>query len=129
MTNDQFPMTNDGGRAQRAVKGLHGTPIRNWSLAIGIWSFPAIIRDVSLVVPAGVRIQDVENALWEAAPKILADTDLFDDYEGEGMPDGKKSLAFHLIFQSEERTLTDAEVNREFDKIVKAVKAKGWEVR
>ena len=94
-----------------------------------IAKFPAIIRDVSLVVPAGVRIQDVENALWEAAPKILADTDLFDDYEGEGMPEGKKSLAFHLIFQSEERTLTDAEVNREFDKIVKAVKAKGWEVR
>jgi hypothetical protein len=45
MTNDQFPMTNDGGRAQRAVKGLHGNTIRNWSLAIGIWSFPAIIRE------------------------------------------------------------------------------------
>jgi hypothetical protein len=45
MTNDQFSMTNDGGRAQRAVKGLHGHTIRHWSLVIGIWSFHAIIRE------------------------------------------------------------------------------------
>jgi hypothetical protein len=46
MTNDQFAMTNDGGRAQRAVKEHHGNAIRNWSFAIGIWSFPAIIRQL-----------------------------------------------------------------------------------
>jgi hypothetical protein len=45
MTNDQFPMTNDGGRTWRAVNELQRNAIRNWSLGIGIWSFPAIIRE------------------------------------------------------------------------------------
>jgi hypothetical protein len=45
MTNDQFPMTNDGGRDWRAVEGLHRHTFRGWSLVIGIWSFPAIIRE------------------------------------------------------------------------------------
>jgi hypothetical protein len=46
MTNDQFPMTIDGGHAERAVKGLHGNPIRTWSLAIGIWSFPGFFANI-----------------------------------------------------------------------------------
>jgi hypothetical protein len=45
MTNDQFPKTNGGGRAERAVNGAIRNEIRSWSLAIGIWSFPRIIRD------------------------------------------------------------------------------------
>jgi hypothetical protein len=45
MTNDQFPMTNGGGRAGRAVRRLHGDPIRNWSFVIGIWSFPRLFAN------------------------------------------------------------------------------------
>jgi len=45
MTNDQFPMTNDGGGAERAVKWLPATGISHWSLAIGICSLPEIIRE------------------------------------------------------------------------------------
>jgi hypothetical protein len=45
MTNDQFPMTNDGWRAQRAVKERHGDAIPNWSFAIGIWSFPRLFAN------------------------------------------------------------------------------------
>jgi hypothetical protein len=45
MTNDQFPMTNDGRRAQRTVREHRGNAIRDWSFAIGIWSFPEIIRE------------------------------------------------------------------------------------
>ena len=45
MTNDQFPMTNDGWRAERAVKRYLRNGIRHWDLVIGIWSFPKIIRE------------------------------------------------------------------------------------
>jgi hypothetical protein len=45
MTNDQFPMTNGGGRKKRAVWSIGGDPIRNWSFAIGIWSFPRLFAN------------------------------------------------------------------------------------
>ena len=50
---------------------------------------------------------------------------MFDVYRGEGLPAGKKSLAFALSFRSAERTLTDDEVNRAFDGIQKALPADG----
>ena len=60
------------------------------------------------------------------AGKLLIDTDLFDIYENEE----RKSLAFHLIFQSPEKTLTDGEVNGIMEKIFAAVEANpDWEVR
>jgi hypothetical protein len=46
MTNDQFLMTNDGGRAQRAVKDLQKSRVRHWSLAIGIWSFSGLFTNM-----------------------------------------------------------------------------------
>lgn len=94
-----------------------------------IIKFPAVVRDLALVIPEDERIQEVENLIWSAAPKSLVDTDLFDYYEGDELPDGGKSVAFHLVFQSEERTLTDAEVSQELAKILEAVRAKGWEIR
>jgi hypothetical protein len=45
MTNDQFPMTNGGGRTQRAVQQRHEDSVRLWSFVIGIWSLPWIIRE------------------------------------------------------------------------------------
>jgi hypothetical protein len=45
MTNDQFPMTNGGGRAKRAANWSHSIGFRNWSLTIGIWSLLRIIRE------------------------------------------------------------------------------------
>lgn len=93
-----------------------------------IAKFPAIVRDIALVVPQDIRLQEVENIIFNSA-KLLVDVDLFDEYEGSDMPQGMKSIAFHLVFQSEEKTLTDEEVAREFGKALRAVKEKGWEVR
>ena len=60
------------------------------------------------------------------AGKLLVDTDLFDIYEN----DERKSLAFHLIFQSPEKTLTDEEINSIMEKIFAAIEANDdWEVR
>jgi len=45
MTNDQFPMTNGGGRTKRAANSSHSIAMRDWSLTIGIWSLPRITRE------------------------------------------------------------------------------------
>lgn len=91
----------------------------------GIPKYPAVVRDLSLLVSDVVRVQEIEDALEAAGGALLIDTDLFDTYESGG----KKSVAFHLVFQSNDRTLTDEEVTRDFQKIAEAAKAKGWEVR
>ena len=55
---------------------------------------------------------------------------VFDVYRGAGLPEGKKSLAFSLVFRSAERTLTDDEVNAAFQKVQdEVVKTSGWQVR
>ncbi|MBI2054595.1 MAG: phenylalanine--tRNA ligase subunit beta [Candidatus Sungbacteria bacterium] len=94
-----------------------------------IAKFPAIVRDIALLVPQDIRIQEIEDLIESAASEILVDVDLFDVYEGTDLPEGMQSVALHLVFQSESRTLTDEEVNMEYQKIAGAVEEKGWEVR
>jgi phenylalanyl-tRNA synthetase beta chain len=78
---------------------------------------PAALRDIALVVDAGTPAGDVRAQLARiAAAKAGAafaveSVDVFDVYEGTGLPEGKKSLAFSLVFRSPARTLTDEEVN------------------
>jgi phenylalanyl-tRNA synthetase beta chain len=96
--------------------------------------YPAVVRDVSFLVGRDVRIGDILAAIQEASPAIVGDVDLTDEYMDEKLssppsPDGsgrasKQSLTFRIVFQAEDRTLTDAEVNREFRKIVTAVREK-----
>ncbi|MBU1091597.1 phenylalanine--tRNA ligase subunit beta [Patescibacteria group bacterium] len=90
--------------------------------------YPAIIRDVSLFVPEGTQIVDVVDIIENTGGELLVDTDLFDEY---APPDGgRKSLAFRLIFQSFDKTLTDKEVGDIMDKIIKALDENiQWEVR
>src|SRR3989344_2974337 len=93
-----------------------------------ISKFPAVERDIAVLVPASVKVDDVQQAIETAGGELLLDSDLFDIYE-ENLEAEQKSLAFHLIFQSSERTLTDNEINGIFRKIVEAIKAERWEVR
>lgn len=95
-----------------------------------IGKYPAVIRDIAVIVPDDTKTDDVEGVIQNAGGELLADSDLFDYFESEELAaEGKKSLAFRLVFQSPERTLTDEEVNRLYRKIVSALKAKEWEVR
>lgn len=85
--------------------------------------YPSIIRDLSLLVPQELRFSEIMSMISQAAPKYLDDIDLIDYYEdpkrfGYG---GKRSITVRLVFQSNKKTLTDAEVNKEMDKIVKAL--------
>jgi phenylalanyl-tRNA synthetase beta chain len=89
--------------------------------------YPAVTRDIALFVPSDVRMAEVEDAIENSAGVLLVDSDLFDIYEPEG--GDRISLAFHLVFQSSEKTLTDAEVNGIMGKVIKNLEERGWGVR
>ena len=80
--------------------------------------FPAVPRDLAIVVDKAVAVDSLIDAINEAEPENLVRIDVFDVYEGDQISKGKKSIAFSLIFQSDEQTLTDAMVQKEIDKIV-----------
>ncbi len=87
--------------------------------------YPFIVRDIAMWVPAQTTPEDVLAVIRAAAGELLARSEKFDEFKkGE-----KTSLAFRLVFQSFEKTLTDAEANGIMEKVYAAVKGKGWEVR
>ena len=94
--------------------------------------FPAALRDLALVVDAARHAGEVQAWLLKAARAAttggafaIESVTVFDVYSGQGLPEGKKSLAFALSFRSAERTLTDDEVNAVFAKIQQAVATDG----
>lgn len=91
--------------------------------------YPAVVRDIALLVDKDIRAQDVIDLIESEGGRELADVDLFDYYEGTEIGEDKKSLAFHLIFQSPDRTLTDAEVGQNLARIITALKVEGWGIR
>jgi phenylalanyl-tRNA synthetase beta chain len=80
--------------------------------------FPAVVRDIALVVDAGVPVQALLDAARTGKPKIVQDVTLFDLYQGSSLPAGKKSLAFRVVMQDTERTLTDGEADAARDALV-----------
>jgi len=95
-----------------------------------ISKFPSAIRDIAVLVPRTVRAEDVLNSIEITGGKIIRDIDLFDIYEGEELPQGKKNFAFHIIFQAEDRTLSSEEIDEIQNKIIKALESRpGWQVR
>ncbi len=92
--------------------------------------FPAAVRDLAVLVPGGTKVVEVLNKINASGGKIIRDVDLFDIYEGEELPGGKKNLAFHIIYQAENRTLSSKEINEIQDKIIKTLeKDPTWQVR
>ena len=95
-----------------------------------ISSYPAAIRDLAILVPRNTRVVEVLNQINSAGGKLVCDVDLFDIYKGEEIPQGKQNLAFHIIYQSENKTLSSKEVDSLHQKIVKRLeKNLTWEVR
>jgi phenylalanyl-tRNA synthetase beta chain len=90
--------------------------------------YPAIVRDISVLVPKNVLVEDVMNVIEETAGKLIRDIDLFDIYEE--IEEERKSLAFHIIFQLKDRAILPEEVENAFQKIVENLeKNPNWEVR
>ncbi|MCX7148031.1 MAG: phenylalanine--tRNA ligase subunit beta [Rhodocyclales bacterium] len=73
--------------------------------------FPAVIRDLALVVPQSQTLAPLLAGLRSAAPAIVRDVALFDVYQGKGLGENEKSLAFRIVMQDTQRTLEDAEVD------------------
>jgi phenylalanyl-tRNA synthetase beta chain len=80
-----------------------------------------LTRDLAIVVDQHVLAQDVQDTILHSGGELLRSATLFDIYTGEPVPAGKKSLTYSLVYQSQERTLTDAEANTLQEKILRAL--------
>ncbi len=89
-----------------------------------ISAFPPVERDLALVVNDDLPSAELERIIREAAGPLLRDLTLFDLYSGPQVPENKKSLAFSLVFQADDRTLTDEEVNHILNQVLQAAEAK-----
>jgi phenylalanyl-tRNA synthetase beta chain len=78
-----------------------------------------VVEDIALVVDQGVAASRVESLIRETGGEMLTDVRLFDLYKGGQIGAGKKSLAYRLTYQAEDRTLTDAEAAKAREKIVR----------
>jgi len=84
---------------------------------------PSVVRDLSLVVPAGLPAATLRATMLANAPETLVNLVEFARYQGKGVPEGHVSLSFRLTFRSPDRTLTDTEVHRAAEAIVAALAA------
>ena len=83
--------------------------------------YPAIIRDIALVVNESEAVGNIEEVIKRTAGDLLKNVKLFDIYRGIPIPPGKKSVAFSLTYRSDERTLKDDEAAQVHSKVVKAL--------
>ncbi len=91
--------------------------------------YPVAVRDIAVVIPQEVPSLQVEEKIKEAGGKLVKGIKLFDLYEGQQIPEGKRSLAYSITYRSEEGTLTDTEVNEAQQKIESALLALGAVMR
>ena len=90
--------------------------------------FPPVMRDIAVLVDRETPVVEIEKAIKESA-KFLEKVTLFDVYEGKGIPEGKKSVAFSLTFRAPDRTLSDEEVNRILSAIIDSLAKIGATLR
>jgi phenylalanyl-tRNA synthetase beta chain len=81
----------------------------------------SLTRDLALVVDQQIASQDIQDAIMRYGGELLRAATLFDVYTGEPIPAGKKNLTYSLVYQTQDRTLTDAEVNTLQDSIMKSL--------
>lgn len=95
----------------------------------GIAKFPAVTRDISMVVPKEIEAATIEKMIRQRGGRILEDLKLFDIYEGEQVEAGHKSMAYSLTFRSKEKTLEEAEIASAMKKILNGLGSLGIELR
>lgn len=95
----------------------------------GIPKFPAIIRDISLMMKKEVLAGQIEAVIRKKGGALVESYELFDVYEGSQLMDGFKSLAYKITFRAKDRTLTDEEVGGVMDKILKELEGLGASLR
>ncbi|HUE96764.1 MAG TPA: phenylalanine--tRNA ligase subunit beta [Longimicrobiaceae bacterium] len=134
-TNPSGERIGRGGRvARRAVDApawadplwaieVHLAPPerKGYTLYDPLPAFPAVERDLALLLPAGIPARRVEEVIRASAGDLLADVGPFDLYVGKGIPEGTTSVAWRLRFRHRERTLTDAEVDGSVERVLRAL--------
>ncbi len=85
--------------------------------------YPAVVQDMAIVVDESIPAAEVERVIREVGGRMLRKVVLFDVYKGPSIPAGKRSLAYSLTYQSDEKTLTDAEAAKVHNKIVQRLAA------
>ena len=95
----------------------------------GIARFPAVTRDLSLVVPRKVNAGQIEDMIIQRGGKILESCDLFDIYEGSQIQAGFKSMAYSLVFRAPDRTLEEGDITAAMKKIMNGLSGLGIELR
>ena len=95
----------------------------------GIAKFPAVTRDLSMVVPKEVLAGDIEKVFDEKGGQYLERYALFDIYEGAQIKRGYKSIAYTLTFRAKDKTLEDADIQNAMNKILKKLEELGIELR
>ena len=83
-----------------------------------ISKYPTVKKDISILVDKSVTSNDIAVAIKKSAGSLLLNTEVFDVYTGKGIEEGKKSLAYSLTFGTNDRTLTDEEINKVLEKII-----------
>ena len=86
--------------------------------------FPAAERDIAVLVDKDIAVGDLEATIIKASGALLDNVKLFDVYEGDRIPEDKKSVAFAIAFRAPDRSLTGDEVDKVFNKIVKDLQYK-----
>jgi len=87
-----------------------------------ISKFPAVVRDIAVLVDDRVAAQDILDAINAQKRPIVKEVKVFDIYRGKSLPAGKKSIAFRIVMQHTERTLTDAEADEARDSLVELLR-------
>ena len=95
----------------------------------GIAKFPAVSRDLSMVVPKEVSAGQIEDMIRQRGGKIMESCELFDIYEGDQVKEGCKSIAYSITFRADDRTLTDDDITGAMKKILNGLESLGIELR
>lgn len=95
----------------------------------GVAKFPAVTRDISLVMKKSVLAGQVEEVIRQSGGKLLEDYHLFDIYEGSNVGADEKSLAYSIRFRAKDRTLEDKDVTKVMDKILNKLESLGVVLR
>ena len=95
----------------------------------GIAKYPAVSRDISMVVPKNILVGQIEAIIQQRGGKILESYELFDIYEGSQIKEGFKSVAYNITFRAKDRTLEENDINGAMKKILNGLQGLGIELR
>ena len=102
---------------EKAIKLLPKSDHSYWAVS----KFPAVRRDLALVVDKTLSFEEMKNQAFHAERKLLKSVGIFDIYEGDKIPEGKKSYALSFVLQDNQKTLTDKVIDKSMNRIQKAL--------